>query len=400
MPLELGNIFKWRKLITTKTLLSSTCASFLFYQTMLIFKQYMKKNIVTNIRFTKNQFDNFPAITICYDRLYSFERMVNRFSQYRQLYVNYTKITDKLPTDEDSLIDQDTVEKAKTFVIAYNTMIREKFPIFIQFNSGKYKSYLDIFDNFTVPFVLDKNNFLGQIIYMSFNGRVFGKNNLPHQIKYHYSNTYRFSMMPLESIDMRNKRKCFTYFSSLEPSFRNVTAMIEYITVGITVPRNWFPFRESTKVYIAIHSSITMPHQDSFIDIDQASQHTIIYNKIENQQSVTHAKCTDYDLDYKHGNFNMKSDCVFDCLQALFDPYCTPYGSTLLYLQEFPLRKTQLDRIGSNTTCDSRIMLNYYDLRETCRIKCADECYQAYYLLDSKQTHKETNISIMLIYNS
>ena len=96
--------------------------------------------------------------------------MVNRFSQYRQLYVNYTKITDKLPTDEDSLIDQDTVEKAKTFVIAYNTMIQDNFPIFIQFNSGKYNSYLHIFDNFTVPFVLDKNNFLGQIIYMSFNG--------------------------------------------------------------------------------------------------------------------------------------------------------------------------------------------------------------------------------------
>ena len=400
MPFKLKEKVKWKKLITSKLLLSVACASFLFYQTMLIFSQFMQQNIVTNIKFTKNQFDHFPAITICYDRLYSFERIVTRFDQYDQLYVNYTNFTDKLFDRHYRIVDHETEEQAKTFEKAYNSMIQKNFPIIFRFNSGNYMSYLDIFENFTIPFMVDNNNPFGQNIFMYFRGRVFGENKLPDQIKYdNNSKIYLISMMPLESIDMRNRRKCFTFFSSLEPRYRNLTAMIESITIGISFPNNWFPFRETTKIYIAIHSNTMMPHQDSFIEIDQASQHKIIYTKIENQQTVTHARCIDYDLDYKHGNFNMKSDCVYDCLQAYFDPYCTPYGSYLLYLQEFPLRKTQLDRIGYNTTCNITHIRNYYDNREACTIKCSDACYQAYFLLDSKQTYRNTNVSTMMLSN-
>ena len=396
MPFKLDKIVKLRKLITTKTLLSVTCTSFLFYQTWLILLEFMDKNIVTNIRFTKNKFDHFPAITICYDRLYSFERVVKKFNQYEELYVNYTKFTDKLSTVQYTISEYEKERQAKTFEKAYNAMINEIFPIIIKFNTGKYKSYLDIFDNFTIPFIIDTSNFFMQNLYISFRGSVFDQDMLPDEIKYdNISKIYRLNMLPLESIDIRNGRKCFTFLSSLEPSFRHLTATIQSFMVGILSPQNWFPFRENAKVYIAIHSSITMPHQDSFIEIDQTSEYRISYTKIENQQSVSHAKCTDYDLDYKHGNFNMKSDCVFDCLRAYFDPYCTSYGSYLLNREEFPLRRTQLDKIGTNTTCITHYH-NYHHLRQSCTIKCADHCHQEYYLLYSKQTRKETNVSIMM----
>ena len=394
MPFRLNSIIEYRKIVTTKLMVSVTCTLFLFYQTMLIFYQYMEKNIVTNIKFTKIQFDHIPAITICYDRLYSFERVVNRFDEYKQLYINYTKFIDKLTNDQNKP-DYDTQKQAKTFVKAYNVMIEKNFPRFIQLNFGKYNSYLDIFENLT--FMLDKKrDYAYRNIYMYFRGKVLGDVKLNDQIKYNkISKIYWLITMPLESINMRYRRKCFTYFSSLEPRFRNLMAMIDFITIGIKSAHNWFPFRETTKVYIAIHSNTMMPDHKSFIEIDQASQHTIIYTKIENQQSVSHAKCTDYDLDYKHGNFNMKSDCVFDCLRVIYDPYCIPFGYQLLSCEEFPVRKTQLNMIVSNKWCNITNK-NFYKDRESCMNKCKDECYQAYYLLDSKQTEKETNVSMMM----
>ena len=168
MPFKLDKIVELRKLITTKTLLSVTCASFLFYQTWLILLQFMDKNFVTNIRFTKNQFDHLPAITICYDRLYSFERVVKKFNQYEELYVNYTKFTDKLSTIQYTISEYEKEKQAKTFEKAYNAMINVIFPIFIKFNPGRYKSYLDIFENFTIPFIIDTSNFFMQNLYISF----------------------------------------------------------------------------------------------------------------------------------------------------------------------------------------------------------------------------------------
>ena len=54
-------------------------------------QQYLKFNSVINIKFTPNVINSLPAITICYNRFYSFEKLVQRYPQYQDIYDNYIK---------------------------------------------------------------------------------------------------------------------------------------------------------------------------------------------------------------------------------------------------------------------------------------------------------------------
>ena len=49
----------------------------------------MKFNSIINIKFTKNIIDTLPAITICFNELYSMERLAKRYNE--EVFENYTK---------------------------------------------------------------------------------------------------------------------------------------------------------------------------------------------------------------------------------------------------------------------------------------------------------------------
>ena len=67
----------------------------LLYQTYLLIQQFFKFNLVINIKLSENVINSLPAITICYNRLYSFEKLVQYYPDYRDIYENYTKFSSK-----------------------------------------------------------------------------------------------------------------------------------------------------------------------------------------------------------------------------------------------------------------------------------------------------------------
>ena len=67
----------------------------LLYQTYSLVKQYLVYNSVINIKFTPNVIHSLQAITVCYNRLYSFEKLVQHLPGYEVIYENYTKFLRK-----------------------------------------------------------------------------------------------------------------------------------------------------------------------------------------------------------------------------------------------------------------------------------------------------------------
>ena len=56
----------------------------------------MNNDVVTNIQFVKNQIDTMPGITICYDKIYSFKKLAQRYNEHGDIYRNYTKYINTL----------------------------------------------------------------------------------------------------------------------------------------------------------------------------------------------------------------------------------------------------------------------------------------------------------------
>ena len=71
-------------------LLTIICSIGLLFQTSQILQQYLNKNTVINIEFRRNDINNLPAITVCYDKLFSFQSAVERYPEYKNIYENYT----------------------------------------------------------------------------------------------------------------------------------------------------------------------------------------------------------------------------------------------------------------------------------------------------------------------
>ena len=74
-------------LLKLKVLITLFCSICLIYQTYLIIEQYLKYNSIINIKFTRNIIDTLPAITICYNKLYSFEKLSKRYNE--KVFENY-----------------------------------------------------------------------------------------------------------------------------------------------------------------------------------------------------------------------------------------------------------------------------------------------------------------------
>ena len=98
---------KFCKHMSFKLTITIICTLCLLYQTYLIVKQYLEYNTVINIKFTPNVINSLPAITICFDRLYSFEKLVKRYPEYQDIYENYTVFASKFEFDYGN-IENDT----------------------------------------------------------------------------------------------------------------------------------------------------------------------------------------------------------------------------------------------------------------------------------------------------
>ena len=59
------------------------CLSFFLYQFQIVLVNYLSGKTVVNIKLTNGESDTIPGLTICYDKLFSFEKMIKKLQKYQ-----------------------------------------------------------------------------------------------------------------------------------------------------------------------------------------------------------------------------------------------------------------------------------------------------------------------------
>ena len=143
--------------LTFKLLVNILCSMFLIYQTYMLSEQYLKFNSVINIKFTRNIIDKLPAITICYNRLISYEKYAERYPQYEEIYKNYIEFVNnfsyigiKLNRSYD-----DTISKLNKFHFRKYNELLDKYYLNALYQSTAKESYLNVYDNLSLTFYND-----------------------------------------------------------------------------------------------------------------------------------------------------------------------------------------------------------------------------------------------------
>ena len=344
-------------------------------QTSQILQQYFKKNTVTNIKFTKNVIDTLPGITICYDRLFSLDKLVARFPEYEGTFRNYTKFFSKLSKYKKNN-ETEIIEELKVYENSYVEIINTKL---------KRLTIEDLFDNLTISFN-ERYKFKDSII-TNVHGDISTAEMFSYKNNSDGSKEYHMTLPPIESINWKDKQKCFTFFSSLQLSFRTFKANINKISVGVNFPRHWFPW--STMIHLAIHAPNVSPTPDTFFDIQAASWNRIYFSKIENYQLDNYAKCHNYE----QGDFRMRSDCIIACSQD-----STGCKDTILQ-RKILLRKEHFQNFAWNKSCSNTNRVKVDSLKKSCAKKCKENCYQAYYMYEEDLNPKRFNTIMDKIIN-
>ena len=390
--------FVFSKLLTPRIFFILTCLTFLSYQSLLILWQYSKQSYVTNIQFIKNHIGSLPAITICYDRFLSFDNLFKRFPDkdfVLEFKDNYTKLMSQLDGMSMMQIDRETLIQLAAFDNHHkriqDMMMNEMQPPYI---NSELSSYHDFFANITIRTFMVNNR--TQYYYKpQLTGHILNFWDEKFGLMYLLNNA--MNITPLESMYFLGDfhRKCFTFFSGLEQTFRRIKANLKKVILMIPFPREWFPYRNRYEIYLSVHSPNIIPHANTFSIIDILGEHTIIYSKVENHENSRLSTCVDYDLSYKHGNFNMKSDCLFQCLRNKLGSNCDL--NIMEKLPQVPFRQILFPDMVPTEQCQFD---KFNLMEEECSKICLDECHQEYYfqeikLLQRISLHYQMNMRMM-----
>ena len=353
-------MIKMFKYISFKLFITVICLLCLLYQTYLLIEQYLEYNTVINIKFTPNVINSLPAITICY-RLYSYEKLVKRYPEYKADYENYINFTKEFKTRNNK---DNISSKNYNYTEKYNAVIKNN--NLIQFALYKLviqnKDIQDIFDNLTLPFekVVDKNNIDNIMVYLMGDNK--GKSSLA-------DNYYVFPLKPIESIDIIKMLKCFTFFDETQITFSKNQVNLEEIKIRVNFPQSWFPYDRNIGILIAIHSPNVIPNRNSFYQIAQETIFTFTYSKMENIRLENYDNCIDRgDIE----NYNLtRHHCLDKCFLKIIRPDC--FGS-ITYHRPHPLRKEQLSskNMSNLTNCHK---LSFYKIYSKCYSICKEDCY-------------------------
>ena len=244
---------------------------------------------------------------------------------------------------------------------------------------SNFSSFHDVFDNLSLTFTnIDWEN---QQNTESIEFFAFGRyNNLPgfNKTKYQAIFKYRFILKPIESVDIPQSFKCFTYFNEKRFSRRNYKINLEEINILVKFSYHWFPYNKDCGISAAIHSPKIVPPRDTFYRVKQSTIHKFYFSKIEEKRLLNYDKCRVYNISYD--DFETRSDCLEKCFINSIDLRC---HNSFIIKRPYLLFRNQLsnnrDRNKTNILeCQNSIYYTY--LSELCGNICQEDCHQAYYL--------------------
>ena len=134
-----------------KLLSTLFCSMGLLYQFSQQLSQYFSDKTVVNIEIKRELYDNFPAITLCFPGLVSFESIANYDQQYQQDYEYYQQLM-KTYYVNSSLYDESNINITFAYVKAYSIINKILYePNFLHL----------VIDNLSIPY--SQNNLLMSI---------------------------------------------------------------------------------------------------------------------------------------------------------------------------------------------------------------------------------------------
>ena len=245
--------------------------------------------------------------------------------------------------------------------------------------------YQDFFANITIRGTYIENNHTKYHFSPWLTGHIF---NFFEAKGLNYLLNNAVKIAPIESMFFLgdNPRKCFTFFSHLQRYFRKMKAHLTRVRLEIPFLGTWFPYGEHYQMSFSIHSANIIPQANTFSKINGIGNFLIVYSTVKNQENLTSLTCSDYDMEYKHGNFNMKSDCLFQCLRKKLSSNCDLY--IMEKLSHIPFRQTLFPDKIPTEKCQFQDK-DYFIKEEECSRICLNECHQEYYFQETKELGRD-----------
>ena len=339
------------------------CVLGLFFQSFqLIFEFHQGKTIV-NIKINRIQNATLPGITVCYARLFSFEKLSNLDQFYYDQYQKYLKLLNISQVNETDVQDQ--------LRFIYNYVIADVL--------DKINNRIFDLEHIIQNYTLDFNENLVKIDIDADDGLSSNIDNDPVE---------SFVMMFDEQKEID---KCFTFFSVLNKKWRTFKNNVKFIHLRVINDNKIFPLGSYNTIYFSLHSPNTLPDVNggNFNFLTMGRVYTIKYSRVLSRLLDRNydTNCFDYDLDYKYSNFNMRSDCITWCYQRIVKQLCNTQAH--IYADNL-FRKNTWNQI-KNKTLDHCFKNNQKNITRTyssCYNECAKDCKFEYYSMDVKDVLK------------
>ena len=359
------------------------CLLGLIYHTSQLFDGYWQGKTVVNIKIERDLNYTLPAITICYPYSISFKKISQLNEKYQDSYNTYLG---HLFNNSFYKSNFDLVKMRNI----YHSVINE---VFEQINNFSL-NINQVFNNYSI----DLNNDQGDTILKIMFNRFDVTNKIGHPIESFEINKNHFG-------EWKNE-KCFTYFSSLDKTWRKTYMDISEIYVSLNYSLIDFPLNEPSKVSFAIHSPNALPNMndENFEYLSMGHSYTSTYSLLSTKLlgSGYDTNCHNYDIDYKFHNKNMRSDCFTWCYQRSKN-----VNNNYIFQSWFLLRKEVLSHVKNFSNSPRVFQFNNplnkrYGMKKYCNDKCRKDCIFTYYSTNTKldQINTKGDFDIFILHNN
>ena len=191
---------------------------------------------------------------------------------------------------------------------------------------------------------------------------------------------YTYQDKPIETVNMKGRGKCFTFFSSINKLTRDIEFDLDQYEIAVYPSINWLPLHYLNKYYFALHSPNIIPEfkiGTTLIEVTPGAMNTITYSKMTVDRKYDFG-CHRYD-DSKSSWTDCMAVCVMKNVQI-------KYGDAKTLYTSFLLRAEYLDQLEKFNK--SKPILYYIrgdpgiEMKQECTKQCRPPCHISYFVYD------------------
>ena len=313
--------------------------------------------------------DTLPGITICYPIAMSMKRTAQLNEKTRKYYEEYDKLIKELRANFTRKNLKDKLDRLLFLQTKTNQELEKT----------KGYSMLEYFDIYTID---DR-----QIIFRE--DDMIDEGNWT-------DGDQSYPIKPIESFVLFHSQqsKCFSYFNRLQKYWRRFLTSFRMLRITIDHGVPYHSMALTNRLYFSIHSPNILPDLivpgENFIELKFGYDYDMGFSYIKIEHLEKYASgCFQYDMDYKHANNNMRSDCMNHCVEQLGK--CrngTEPPHSLLRREYF---EKNLDLKPKKCNIRSTLLNKY---RKQCNMKCPIQCRFTYFTLEISQDKRQETLEV------